>query len=284
MTRFIYLSDTHWGNNNPGYTMQHTQPNRLPELLAALEEWIKTHGTIDFILHGGDMIDSTNPKNIDFIAQAFELSVPVYLCLGNHDLTCENALEIWLDRAPHFFQGAANFSIETSDCLLHVVPNQWGPMPYYWDGLQEPHFSVEQEQFINNGLERDLRRVHILSTHSPFHGVPIEQSGFKNIYHHPPQTFVERGHSLLKEHHNLQCILGAHSHINTCIEQNGNYLITSSSFVEMPFDFKCINISEGQITMATHCLVDHIDDVGTNHYDFSKTFVQGRTCDRTIRQ
>ncbi len=159
-------------------------------------------------------------------------------------------------------------------------PNQWGPVPYCWNGMQEPHFSTKQEHIINDGLARDPHRVHVLSTHSPFHGVPVDQTGLNQLFHHPPQAFVKQGQSLLKAHSNLLCILGAHNHINTCVEQDGGHLVTSSSFVEVPFDFKFINISDGHITMTTHCLVDQID-VAVN-YDFGKTFVQGRICDRTI--
>ena len=281
MTRFIYLSDTHWGTDKPSYSMQHAEPNKLPELLVALEEWIAKKGPVDFVLHGGDMIDSTSRENIDFVAQAFQLSVPVYLCLGNHDLTCSNAVEMWLDRAPHFFLGKINFSIETSNCSLHVVPNQWGPVPYHWNDVQKPYFLLEQEKFINNGLSRNPNRIHVLSTHSPFHGVPVEQTGLKDLLHQPPRVFQEKGYSILRTHRNLQCILSAHSHINTRIEQKGKYLVTSSSFVEVPFDFKCINISNDQITMSTHSLLDQTN-FKSNYYDFTKTFVQGRECDRTI--
>ena len=280
MTRFIYLSDTHWGVAAPGYTMQHAQPDRLPELLAALEEWIATHGPVDFVLHGGDMIDYTSAENINYVAQAFQLSVPVYLCLGNHDLTSADAVEMWLDRAPHFFIGGVNFTLETSDCLLHIVPNQWGPVPYHWNGVQEPHFAPEQERVLKTGLTRNPHLVHVLSTHSPFYGVSVDQTGLNQLFHHPPQAFVERGQSLLSAHCNLLCILGAHSHINTCVEQDGGHLVTSSSFVEVPFDFKCVNISDGHIAMTTHCLVDQVDIAAS--YDFGKTFVQGRLCDRTL--
>ena len=49
MTRFVYLSDTHCGIETPGYSMQASQPSRLPELLAALEAWMDAHGPVDFV-------------------------------------------------------------------------------------------------------------------------------------------------------------------------------------------------------------------------------------------
>lgn len=280
MTRFIYLSDTHWGVDAPGYTMQTAQPNELSQLLGALEAWIESHAPIDFVLHGGDMIDSTSAENIGRVAELFRLSVPVYLCLGNHDLTRADAVDMWLDLAPHFFIGGPDFALETPDCLLHVVPNQWGAEPYFWNGVQEPHFLPDQEQSLAAGLGRDRDKVHVLSTHSPFFGVPPEQTGFDAPFHQPPQSFVDCGQALFAAHAHLRCVLGAHSHINTCVARADQYLVTSSSFVETPFDFKCIHIADGHLSMATHSLAGRIDLPAS--YDYEKTFVQGRACDRLI--
>lgn len=280
MTRFVYLSDTHWGVETPGYTMQASHPPRLPELLTALEAWMATYGPVDFVLHGGDMIDSTSEEHIDCVAEIFQLSVPVYLCLGNHDLTSENAAQMWLGRAPHLFLGGVNFTVETPDCLLHVVPNQWGPEPYFWNGVQEPYFLPEQAHFMGVELLRDTHRVHILSTHSPFCGVPPEQTGLADSFHSPPQEFFEQGQALLEGHRSLRCLLGAHSHINTCIAAPTAHLVTSSSFVEVPFDFKCFEVVDGHLSMTTHSLVDQMN--GTASYNYEKTFVQGRACDRAF--
>ena len=67
---------------------------------------------------------------------------------------------------------------------------------------------------------------------------------------------------------------------NSFCQENGGHLVTSSSFVEVPFEFKCFDISDGRITMATHCLVDEVNLAA--RYDHGKAFVQGRVCDRTM--
>lgn len=280
MTRFLYLSDTHWGVDAPGYTMQSSQPKTLPQLLSGLEAWIEINGPVDFVLHGGDMIDQTSAEDIDRAAALFALSVPVYLCLGNHDLTREGALDLWLARAPQFFIDGPNFTLETPDLLLHVVPNQWGPEPYWWNGVQVPHFLPEQEAFLVAALARRVDKMHVLSTHSPFCGVPAEQTGFEEPFHQPPQDFVERGQELLKACPHLGGLLGAHSHINTCVTQGPQRLVTSSSFVEVPFDFKCFEVAEGRLSMSTHSLGGTVDS--TASYNYEKTFVQGRACDRAF--
>ena len=101
--RFVYIADSHVGAGDVGYRQQPRYADRLPELAALLDAWIRQAGDIDFVLHGGDLIDVTSVDNIRAARELFRLSVPVYLCLGNHDLTEENALDLWLAEAPAFF-------------------------------------------------------------------------------------------------------------------------------------------------------------------------------------
>ncbi len=280
MTRFVYLSDTHWGVSALGYHMQEEHPEKLPQLLAALEAWMADE-EIDFVLHGGDMIDSTSAENIQRATELFQLSVPVYLCLGNHDLTCVDALELWLREAPQFFgANGVNFSVETDDCLLHVAPNQWGSEPYFWHGVQQPHFLNEQERFVEAALARAPEKTHILSTHSPVCGVPCEQTGYDEPYHSSPPAFAERVGAWALASPHLACVLGAHSHINSRVEVGGVHYVTSSSFAEVPFDFKLFAIGEGRATMTTVSLVERVDF--SVQYAFDKTFVQGREKDRRL--
>ena len=103
MTKFIYIADSHVGAGDTGYYQQPRYADRLPELVALLDAWIQQDSGIDFVLHGGDMVDAASVENIRAARAMFQLSVPVYLCLGNHDLTGENAFDLWLAEAPAFF-------------------------------------------------------------------------------------------------------------------------------------------------------------------------------------
>ena len=96
MTKFLYIADTHLGANPMGYQKQRGYPERLPEILACLRAWLADEGGVDFILHGGDMVDSATADHIREAAEVFRFPVPVYLCLGNHDLTGEGSLDDWL--------------------------------------------------------------------------------------------------------------------------------------------------------------------------------------------
>ena len=76
----------------------------------------------------------------------------------------------------------------------------------------------------------------------------------------------------------MACVLGAHNHLNMCVEQDSVDYVTASSLVEAPFEFKLFELTPTEMTMSTISLADSLDvDV---KYDSDKAFVQGRPVDR----
>jgi len=279
MTQFIYLADSHSGANPMGYQQQRAYPEKLAAIVDALRQLIKTEKGIDFVLHGGDMINATSEENIRAAALLFTLDLPVYLCLGNHDLTAPDALQQWLRLAPQFFPGdKPEYSIETEDCLIHVVPNHWDTLPYYWEKKQFAHFCEEQLTFLNAALSSNTDRPHFLSTHTPVFGLPPEQTGLEEPYHFPNEELTETLTNLTARHSHLHCVLGAHNHLNMHVKKDDVHFVTASAIVETPFEFKLFDVSKEAITMQTVTLANRMD--GTAEYDFNKTFVQGRGVDR----
>ncbi len=195
MTRFAYIADTHMGADPMGYEQQKGYPEELREILASLVAFTSSHGGIDFLIHGGDMVDSASDDSIAAAATAFDLPFPVYLCLGNHDLTMWNAADRWLALAPQLFGGGTpDYTITRDDCLIHVVPNHWCERPLFWDGTQQPHFTADQYKRLFNGLNTRPDLPHLIVTHSPVYGLPVEQTGFSQ----PPRcALVLKGASPL---------------------------------------------------------------------------------------
>lgn len=281
MTRFIYIADTHLGAEPMGYRQQKAYPEKLSEIVDALNGWLATSAEVDFILHGGDMIDEATDANLQAAASLFDLCVPVYLCLGNHDLTGCHARAQWLERAPAFFPGGSpEYTIETTSCLIHVVPNHWCAKPYCWEGEQNPHLSSAQHDFLSTALKRESSLPNLLLTHSPVFGLPTQQTGFTDPFHAPPQPFTRELADLAATHHHLHCVLGAHNHMNMRLDHAGTEFITVSSLVETPFEFKLFEITPQTITMETLSLRPKLTFQA--EYDSSKSFVQGRPGDRRL--
>lgn len=280
MTKFLYLSDSHYGANPPGYQQQRAHPELLPAIVAALQNYIAEEN-IDFVLHGGDLIDSTSEENIAGSTRLFEaLGVPVYLCLGNHDLTIPDALPQWLQLAPQFFPGGKPEYSLAGDCMIHVVPNHWGQHSYYWEVRQDTSFDARQLEFLENALAANTDKPHILLTHSPVFGLPPQQTGLAEEMHPPTGSLPACIIELAARHPHLCCVLGAHNHLNMCVEKHGTYFITSSALHEVPFEFKQIEVTPEAVTLSTISLADRINARAA--YDFNKTFVQGRSIDRNF--
>jgi DNA repair exonuclease SbcCD nuclease subunit len=279
MTRFIYMADTHCGADPMGYCMQAGYPQRLPELLAALESWMAA-SPVDFILHGGDMVDAGTDENIGRAAALFRLSVPVYLCLGNHDVTEESSLARWASLAGSLLPGGTpTYTLGAADCVIHVAPNQWEPgEPYIWRQQQQAHLLDDQLDHLDQTMRQRPQDPHVLLTHSPVHGLPPQQTGHTDAYHAPPDAFAEQIHGLVDSHAAIRCVLGAHNHMNMHLERGPVHYVTASSWSEAPFEFKLFEADAGGISMSTRWLGDSVGFPW--EYDFNRTFVQGREPDR----
>ncbi len=286
MTRIVYITDTHLGAaNDVGYTQQPRRADQLPALLGLLDAWIsrsaEAGAPVACVLHGGDMVDATSREAVRAAAATFTLSVPVYLALGNHDVTRPDALALWMDEAPGFFPtGALAFSIGGDGWALHVVPTQWGDVPYLWEDEQRPHLLPEHLARLEEALAEHPTATHLLCTHAPALGVPPEQTGMPGPYHAPPRAFADTLTRLIACFPQLKGVIGGHNHINVHGVARQAHLITGSAFVETPFEFKVIDVGPEGWAMQTVPLLPRVGFRAD--YDWDKTFVQGRSCDRAF--
>ncbi|MBO0992149.1 metallophosphoesterase family protein [Bacillus sp. SD088] len=278
--RFLYLTDTHIGADPIGFHQQPAYPDKINQLISCLRKEIKKCH-YDFIIHGGDLVQSCNEDTIRQAANLFRFSVPTYLCLGNHDLDHPDALKIWLNEAPNLFiNQSPNFDIHADTCVVHVLPNHWEcGREFYWGKIQEPYLSDEQLQLLETSINRNLDKIHVLVTHSPVFGMSTEQSGLKKVIHEPPATFQESILNMTQRYPQLKLVLSGHNHLNTLKSISNDVFITSSSFVETPFEFKIIELDQGYLRVKT-CQIDL--DAFNPEYAFEKAYVQGRKQDREV--
>lgn len=285
MTRFIYLTDTHIGANPIGYFQQPAYPEYAEQLLHQLEFEIKEK-KVDFVIHGGDLVDHCNKELIKGAANLFsKLSVSTYLCLGNHDLDHKEAEKIWLDNAPHFFVGGSpNFEVVTDDCVIHVMPNHWNDISdFYWQelGEQQPRLTKDQLNQLMKSAEENPNLTHIVVTHNPVFGMDQEQSGLPEVLHIVPKEFQEMMTGLVDRYANIKLVLSGHSHFNTIKQRGNTVFVNGSSFVETPFEYKLIEVTDTYLKVDTHSI--DLDQVGIHsEYDEERAYVQGRDRDRNI--
>lgn len=277
--RFLYLADTHVGLEAKGYRQQPNYPARLPEILAALRGWMRGQSPVDFILHGGDMADAGTPQNIDRAVELFAFPVPVFLCLGNHDLKGPDALREWLARAPAFFPGGApEFILRDPHAALAVLPNHWEERPYTWETTQAPRFAPDQLALARAAWAACPDAAHLLCTHCPTFGLPPGQTGMPEPYHAPADDFTRAVLDLTSPPGSVSLVLGAHNHMNSCLRRDGTAFVTASALIETPFEFKLIEITAGHLRLRTFALRDRLGFVA--EYDDTRPYAQGRREDR----
>ncbi|MFD0870916.1 Calcineurin-like phosphoesterase [Chlamydia abortus] len=281
MTCFLYLTDTHFGANPIGFHQQPAYPERLADLIDALRGEVIRHSA-DFVIHGGDLIDCCS---VDLIRQAYDLlklPVPVYLCLGNHDLDRPDAVELWLSHAPDLFIGGSpHYEVVCTSCVVHVMPNHWeSGYEYYWKGAQMPCFTESQLHRLEQAIEAHPGKAHVLVTHSPVFGMSREQSGLDRVIHDAPETFRQSIVNLVRKHPGLKVVLSGHNHLNTLHLTEEAAFASASSLIETPFEYKLVEVSDTQVRMTTHRL-DLSGLTGFSpDYNEARTYVQGREQDR----
>lgn len=283
MSTFVYLCDTHLGADPMGYQQQKGYPQHLPELFGLLSDVIRTRGDIACVLHGGDLVDRADERCLRMAGLLRELPVPVYLCLGNHDTTVPDALGMWLEAHPDYFPGdSPDYSIDLGDAVIHVAPTQWSaaPPPYYWERELSPQFLPEQLATLEGEVSHRFDRPHVICTHSPVSAVPTAQTGFDEPFHEPPNAFTALFRDLWRRHRCVRLLLSGHNHVTSCRVEEGVAMVTGSAFSEAPFEFKIVTIDAAGLSVRSETLAGRVSFPYV--YDWDKTYVQGRRCDRQV--
>lgn len=108
--------------------------------------------------------------------------------------------------------------------------------------------------------------------------MPASQCGMETKLHPPKGDFAENVRRIARRRKPV-LFLGAHTHMNLHVCEGKTHLTTVSAFTETPFEFKVVEVKEnGAGEMKTVNLASEVSFV--TRYDFGKTYVQGRPCDR----
>jgi len=279
--KFIFITDTHYGGpDNQGYRQQPRYNCHAEELLDKLSAFIRQEG-VSFVVHGGDLADWGNRDNMRLAGQLMKrLPCPVYLSLGNHDLTEDDSVAAWLEETPQLFpDGAIDYTIIEDGLRIDALCANWGPRPAFWN-IKEPQlawFTEEQKSRLFDGPQ-DLPRIIV--SHAPPCGLPPAQTGLDHDLHAPHEPFQQYVRETCDALKPLAW-LGGHNHMTIRRPLGGTQLVTAPAFSESPFEAKLFEFnSDGVLSMKTVTFIDTVDFHAC--YDFNKTHVQGRACDRSF--
>lgn len=283
MTTFLYIADTHIGAGPEGYTQQPRALERLAALLSGMRSWLATNN-VDFVLHGGDLVEHGDEDEIrEAVAMMVSLDVPVYLCLGNHDLSLPESRGYWRRHGGALLPegrgergGRFSYAVPFAEFNLYVMAHHWNSLepPHCWQPRDQltPLLDEEQKRRFEEFLAAKRKPV-IAAVHALLNAIPAAQTGWAEDFHLPDAAFREYFLSLAERFPHFKLVLAAHNHVNTSAEQNSLVTMTTAALVESPFEARLIEVTAGNIQVST---VAFGKILGLEYeYDESKAWVQG---------
>ena len=163
----------------------------------------------DFLVSGGDNTERATEEEYNFIdAEIKSLGLPIYWCLGNHDLFGDG----WLHWKRLY--GSSIRTVRAGNTTIYILDNANGT------------FGEKQRRWFEEQLQHDPARHRFAVMHYPlFLGANYMLDG--TVLSHEHYTFAD-----IFERHNVRHILMGHSHIYRRVMLNGVDYITASALKE----------------------------------------------------
>jgi hypothetical protein len=251
--RFAFITDTHIGCDADGWHMQPRYLGRDDGMYDGLAQWLRDRD-VAFVVHGGDVVDQGTQPQIDRACQLFSrLRVPVYACLGNHDLAQADSIDRWRACDVLMPGGRDCYAVDAGAATIVLATHHWHPdHDYRWihDGPQQPRVDARQRRAIGE-LMRDAARPVIAVTHAPLNDVPGSQRNDDEPYHPPHAPYLESWRSLAAEHANLKLVLAGHNHAHSDHDHGSLITTTTPAFNEPPAQVRLITITPRAIDVRT---------------------------------
>ena len=254
---FIHISDTHI-TDRPDTSYKALGHSK--ELLENAIEQINKIVGLDFVLFGGDMVDSATYENfLDYYKILTKLKYPTLNAFGNHefsgDLTKEEVLETVKRHNPNYifddtyyaFSPKTDYRIVVLDATIKNEVTSMG------------EFSQEQLDFLDNELNENQDKIVVIALH-----------------HAPVEPFVAKEHSIknadkfneiLLKYRNPIIVLSGHYHA-TKIRRFGNLVYVSTpSLVTYPMAFRHIKITNynDRVVYTFEFLETELDEIKENN-------------------
>lgn len=214
------------------------------------EEWAQnlhkysTNEKVAFIVHTGDICYEKGLKSHIKLVNTKNMEIPVYYCIGNHDLVKGKYGEELFES----LYGPVYYSFDVDNVHYIVTPMAGGD---YWPG-----YTVDD---VCKWMKNDLKHVK--------QGTPIY------VFNHDILTegnkFVYKGksESINLNEHNLKAWIYGHWHINHIKKQGDVYTICSSS------------VDKGGIDHSTSSYrVMHIDKKGNFVSEIRYPYINNKLC------
>lgn len=264
--RFLFISDSHEGGHaqhaclHPRYVS-----SEYDLLLERLGQWVARQ-PLDFVIHGGDIIDAGYKKQVMAAADRFKqmIPVPTYLCLGNHDLARQESIDYWREHHQGLLpDGQTDYHWSHPQAAFYVMCAHWHPShDFYWEqgtgDRPTPRLTPSQLEAFERFLQSTDKPV-VLTVHAPVEAVQPAQSGKDAPWHPPHEPYRNAIYQLAHQYANLRLILTGHTHATNQAIYDGWAACNNAAFNEAPAQARLITIDQENITVDTLAMATELD-------------------------
>lgn len=282
MTKIAYITDSHIGGDGKGWCQQPPCPELLPELFDALGQRLEKE-SVELLIHGGDCVDNGTPEQMSQAADVFSsLGIDFRLVMGNHDLARPDSFANWSQKFPFLFSGDlttqwGDFAIDYDSYMVIGLQNVWknnnSLLTHYWDSQNpESGFLRGQILWLTEIIKSNPLKNIILFLHDLLIPLPSGEVGLSDHIHASQMQSVVELLSVVRASDNIKLVLSGHCHATTANLQDGTTFITTAAFVEPPFQYRILEISENSLQIKMH---DFNQLAGKSKFDDSMKWVLG---------
>lgn len=235
---FAFISDTHlygkrerldWMNRKMGDATG-AEFRRTLEALS--------REPISFVMHGGDMTETAVRGEFEeFAGILASQSLPVYACLGNHDVYLDtsrrDALELL---GEHFPGGALDYTFSKAPVRFVVMDVE----------IEKPDALARKQDWLRRTLEADRRTPTIFVWHyAPYNRGGLSSCGFRMF------DWSELGKrallDILQGAPNVFATLNGHDHWDEVNYLGGIAHVQNAAFVEWPNTYRVVRVYSDRI-------------------------------------
>lgn len=230
---FVHISDTHITDRT---STSYKALGSSKELLSDAVDQINDIVGLDFVLFGGDMVDSATSENFyNFYKALLPLKYPTLNAFGNHEfygeLSKEEVLDVVKSYNPNYmfddtyyaFSPKTDYRIIILDATIKDNKTAMGEIPQ------------EQLDFLDRELFENQDKIVIIAMHhAPVEPFSAKEHSIKN---------AKEMTDILSKYNNPIVVLSGHYHA-TKIRKIGNLIFVSTpSMVTYPMGFRHIKIT-----------------------------------------
>ena len=235
---FAYISDTHvygkrerldWMNRKMGDAAGDELRRTLDALAAE---------SIAFVLHGGDMTETAIRSEFDEVSRIFRgQPLPVYACLGNHDVYLESSRGDALELLGAHFPGG------TLDYAFTQPPVRFVVMDV---AIEQPELLAAKQEWLRRTLAADRQTPTIFVWHyAPYNRAGVSSCGFRVPDWSPlgKRALLET----LQAAPNVFATLNGHDHWDEVNRLGGITHVQNAAFVEWPNTYRLLRVFPDRI-------------------------------------